>query len=105
MTTRGPNDPGRVGELVAALTIEERRIEFAIGQIARAAKNDEIEWLDLDIACRHDASLWSSRELEVARGGRPAPPGRKLTGPRRPSQAQARYPITLSLSSPASSRP
>src|SRR5271155_2777296 len=104
MTTRCPNDPGRVGELVAALTVEERRIELTISKIARAAKNDEIEWLDLDNACGHGASLWSSRKWRSLGEVHP-PPGRELTDTRRPSQGQARYAIALSLSSPASSRP
>src|ERR1700734_3114983 len=89
MTTRRPNDPGRVGELVAALTIEERRIELTISQVARAAKNDEIEWLDLDNACGHDASLWSSTEVAVAWGGPSASSDLKLTDPRGSSQGPA----------------
>ena len=57
MTTRRPDYSGRFRELVAALAVKQRWIEFAISQIARAAKDDEIKWLDLDNAWGHNASI------------------------------------------------
>src|SRR5208283_1353001 len=57
VTARSPDYSGRVGELIAAFAVKERRIELTIGQIAGAAKNDEIERLNLDDARGHNASL------------------------------------------------
>ena len=56
MPARHADDPGRLGELVAALAVEQRGIELAVGQVAGAAEDDEIERFNLDDACGHDAS-------------------------------------------------
>ena len=50
MPARDADDPGRVGELFAALAVKQRRIEFAVGQVAGAAEDDEIERINLDNA-------------------------------------------------------
>ena len=51
----------RVGSVNWSLRsrLKQRRVELAIGEIAGAAEDDEIEWLDFDDARGHDASLWS----------------------------------------------
>ncbi len=53
---RHADDPGRVGELSAPLAMEQRRIELAIGEIARPAEHDQIERINLDDARSHFAS-------------------------------------------------
>ena len=63
---RRSNDASRLGELVAALAMKQRRVELPMSQITGAAKDDEIEWLDLDNAYGHDASVRSLREKAVA---------------------------------------
>jgi hypothetical protein len=45
--------------------MKQRWVELAMSQIASAAKDDEIEWLDLDNAWGHEASVWSLREKAV----------------------------------------
>ena len=64
--TRRSDDPSRLGELVAALAMKERRVELTMSQITGAAKDDEIEWLDLDNAWGHEASVRSLRKRAVA---------------------------------------
>ncbi len=64
MPARHADDPGRLAELPAPLAMEQRRIELAIGEIARPAEHDEIEGINLDDAQSHFASqpersLWS----------------------------------------------
>ena len=61
MPARDADDPRRLGELVAALAVEQRRIELAVGQVARAAEDDEVERLNLDVAYGHDASQCCDR--------------------------------------------
>ena len=56
LSPRHADDPGRFGELVAALAVEQGRIKLAEGQIPGAAEDDQIERLNLDVACGHDAS-------------------------------------------------
>jgi aminoglycoside phosphotransferase len=65
--------------------MEERGVELAIGKIAGAAKDDEIEWLNLDNACGHNASVWSLRKTRV---GTVAQAIKKLT--RQTAQSQVR---------------
>ena len=70
VTARSPDDPRRFGELIAALAVKKRGVELSISQIARAAKNDEIERLNLDDARGHNASL----EFVAECGGPSTPP-------------------------------
>ena len=69
VTPRRRDDPGRVGKLIAAFAMKERGIELTEGQIAGPAEDDEIEWLDLDIAYGHDASLWVVERSGGCSGG------------------------------------
>ena len=50
---RHPDDARRLGKLFASLSMEQRRIELAISQVARAAEHHEIERINFDIACGH----------------------------------------------------
>src|SRR5699024_7174668 len=43
---RGADDARRLGELPRLLPIIEGRQQFALGEVAGAAEDDEIEWLD-----------------------------------------------------------
>ena len=47
-TARSADDAGRIGELIAHLAVKERGKQFAIGEVAGAAEDDEIEGFDLD---------------------------------------------------------
>ena len=47
------DDAGRFGELLASLPVQERWIELAVGKVARAAEDDEIERFNFHNACGH----------------------------------------------------
>ena len=53
---RDADDPRGLGELLAALAMEKRRIELAISEVARPAEHDEIKRINLDDARSHVAS-------------------------------------------------
>ena len=65
MTARDADDSGRLGELLAAVAVQQRGIELAIGEIACAAEHDEVERIDLDEFGRHEFLLlfavWPAR--------------------------------------------
>ena len=62
-------------------------IQFAIGEVAGAAENDEVERLDLDESCGHDASLGrrQNRSLAVIVKRLTLPMRGSRQGPRRAS--------------------
>ena len=53
---RDADDARGLGELIAHFAVKQRGIEFAIGEIAGAAEDDEIERIDLDDSRRHGVS-------------------------------------------------
>jgi hypothetical protein len=48
------DDPGRLGELSCDKTVIERRQEFPLGEVARAAEDDIVKWLDRNELAAHD---------------------------------------------------
>ncbi len=75
LAARDADDARRVGELVDLLAVIERRKQLAVGEVAGAAENDEVEGIDLD-------DLGSHVHL-VARRRAPAfaAPARKINPP------------------------
>ena len=60
LRTRGADDAGRLGKLVVALAVIERRQQLALGKVAGAAENDEIERIDGDdLACHGIVSRYA----------------------------------------------
>ncbi len=55
---RCADDSGRFGKLAGALAVVERRQELALGEVAGAAKNDEIERFDGDDLAGHGGSVY-----------------------------------------------
>ncbi len=53
VAARDTDDTGRFGELLAFLPMHERRVELAVGEVACAAEDDEIERFDFHDACCH----------------------------------------------------
>ena len=56
LAARRADDPGRLGKLVVALAVIERRQELALRKVAGAAENDEVERIDRDDLACHDMS-------------------------------------------------
>jgi hypothetical protein len=53
VAARDADDAGRFGELLAFLPIHQRRVELAVGEIACAPEDDEIERFNFHDACGH----------------------------------------------------
>src|SRR5260370_15973771 len=92
MAARDANDSRGLGELFACLAMKQRGIELAIGQVSRAAEDDEIERFNLHDACGHVASQCRQKRWLA----------RRAASPRRPAQFYRSRGSTPSLPGDAS---
>ena len=65
LRARSADDAGRLGKLVVALAVIERRQQLALGEVAGAAENDEVKRIDWDdLTCHVCVHSLRTRDCE-----------------------------------------